>query len=140
MSTKEIYQLRVVYGYDEDIYRVIRICGKNTLDDLSDIILDSFNFDHDHMYLFNMDMEPYGENSYELNHSKKEKSTNIALNKIIKEEEQMFLYLFDFGDEWVFAIIVENIKSGKCDKPKIIKSKGKLEQYPDEEDDYDEDF
>ena len=131
MANETIYRLRAISAYDEEKYRVIKICGKNTLDDLSDSILDSFNFDHDHMYLFNMDMEPYGENSYELNPEGNAKSTNIPLNKIIKEEDQIFLYLYDFGDDWMFPIIVEKIEKGKCLKPKVIKRKGKLEQYGD---------
>ena len=139
MVSENIYQLRVVYAYDDEIYRIIEICGKNTLDDLSDTILNSFKFDKDHLYLFNMDMEPYGNNSYELNPQGEGKSTKVSLNEIIEKEDQIFLYLFDFGDEWMFPLIVEKIKRGKCLKPKIIESKGKLEQYGDPNEDFDDD-
>ncbi len=139
MANENIYQLKVISGIDEEIYRIIKICGNNSLDDLSDAILDSFNFDHDHMYLFNMDMEPYGGNSYEISSSNGEKSTKALIDNVIEEDDQIFLYLYDFGDEWIFIIIVEKIEENECLKPKTIESKGKLSQYGDLDDDLDDD-
>ncbi|MDR3223615.1 MAG: plasmid pRiA4b ORF-3 family protein [Methanobrevibacter sp.] len=122
--------------YDEDTYRVIEINGKDTLDNLSNAILNSFNFTHEHMYLFSMDDNPYGDNTYQLN-ANSDKSTNVSINDIKLVEEQFFLYLYDFGGEWMFSILVEKISSeSKYNEPKVLESKGKLEQYPDEDEDY----
>jgi hypothetical protein len=129
-----VYKLKVFY--DEDTYRVIEINGKDTLDNLSNAILNSFNFTHEHMYLFSMDDNPYGDNTYQLN-ANSDKSTNVSINDIKLVEEQFFLYLYDFGGEWMFSILVEKISSeSKYNEPKVLESKGKLEQYPDEDEDY----
>lgn len=129
-----MYKLKVFY--DEDTYRVIEINGKDTLDNLSNAILNSFNFTHEHMYLFSMDDNPYGDNTYQLN-ANSDKSTNVSINDIKLVEEQFFLYLYDFGGEWMFSILVEKISSeSKYNEPKVLESKGKLEQYPDEDEDY----
>lgn len=52
--------------------------------------------------------------------------------------KQKFSLHYDFGDDWMFTVTVQNISetSEKID-PKVIKGKGSIEQYPDwDEDDY----
>lgn len=56
-------------------------------------------------------------------------------------EKQKIKYLFDFGDEWVFDILVEKIdqEASMAPKPRITQVQGKSpEQYPDEDYDWDE--
>lgn len=74
-----IYELKIMFEWDKRIYRVIRICGTDTLDDLSDIILSSYDFDDDHLYLFNMDNVKYGRNCYKRMPEYGEGSTDILI-------------------------------------------------------------
>lgn len=61
----------------------------------------------------------------------------VKIGELDLYEKQEFLYLFDFGDEWRF-----NVKVFKIDKedkihllsPQIMEVKGKVEQYPDFDD------
>ncbi|MDR3063046.1 MAG: plasmid pRiA4b ORF-3 family protein [Methanobrevibacter sp.] len=133
------YTLDVWYSENgEEYYRIIDISGEDTLDNLSEFILKAFDFDNDHLYAFSLDGDFYGENSYHLN-SPENKSTNIPIKKVITQKIPQFRYLFDFGDEWLFIIDVKKIEYvTKQIKPKIVESVGKLEQYPDfdDEDEY----
>ncbi|MDR1721697.1 MAG: plasmid pRiA4b ORF-3 family protein [Methanobrevibacter sp.] len=132
------YTLDVWYSEDgENNYRIIKVSGEDTLDDLSEFILDSFDFDHDHMYAFSTDGNIYGEESYHLN-DPEHKSTKTQIKKVLTKVDERLIYLFDFGDEWVFAIDVKEIENiDKKIKPKLIESVGTLEQYPDfDEEDY----
>lgn len=137
MNDQKIYQLKVALDYNKMIYRVIKITGNDTLDDLSDIILSSFHFDKDHLYLFNMDNVKYSRNCYNSKPERGEKSTHISIDKLQLTEKQKFLYLYDFGDEWVFRILVQKIV---CEehyiKPIVLKGFGEATQYQDYEDEY----
>jgi len=58
-------------------------------------------------------------------------------------ENDVFHYLFDFGDDWWHRIRVQNIDETKSKKKhiKLIKSVGESPpQYPDYDDDYDEEY
>lgn len=58
-------------------------------------------------------------------------SCDYTLSQLLSEN-QKFLYIFDFGDEWRFSCHVLRITDEKCDKPEIIKSVGEApEQYLD---------
>ena len=134
-----IYKLKITLDYDKRIYRVIRICALDTLDDLSDIILSSFNFSDDHLYLFNMDNVKYSENCYNRMPDYSEESTDIALDNLHLAEKQKILYLYDFGDEWVFRILVQKIDCEKAySKPLVLEAAGEVEQYPDCDEEYGE--
>ena len=53
------YQLKITPVYDNLVYRVIEIYGNCTFADLSDAILDVFNFYHSHLYMFSRSRKPY---------------------------------------------------------------------------------
>ena len=44
--------------------RTIEMDGGNTLDDLSNAILNAVNFDKSHLYMFSLSKKPYGEGYY----------------------------------------------------------------------------
>lgn len=53
---------------------------------------------------------------------------------------QKFALHYDFGDDWMFTITVSKISEVQENfKPRIIKSKGNIQQYPDwDEEDFDD--
>ncbi|MDD3138332.1 MAG: plasmid pRiA4b ORF-3 family protein [Lachnospiraceae bacterium] len=133
------YKLKITPDYDKRIYRVIRIYGTDTLDDLSDVILSSFNFDDEHLYLFNMDNMKYSENCYNSMPEYGEESSDIPIDNLHLAEKQKILYLYDFGDEWVFRIFVQKIDfESNYNKPLVLEAAGEVEQYPDYDDEYEE--
>ena len=82
----------------------------------------------------------YSDYSYQSDPEDGEPSTRVKLDKIGLGIKQKFSLHYDFGDDWMFTITVQNI-SETSEKiiPNVIKGKGSIEQYPEwdeEEDDY----
>ena len=60
------YTLKVYpAGMSREIYRVIRISGKDTLDRLCSVIISSFDFIDEHLYEFCMDNRMYSGCSFQ---------------------------------------------------------------------------
>ena len=134
------YTLKVYpAGMSREIYRVIRISGKDTLDRLCSVIISSFDFIDEHLYEFCMDNRMYSDCSFQSDPDYGEPSTKIALDKLRLDKGQNFSLHYDFGDDWMFTIHVQKIEDEQRKaNPELIKSVGVLEQYPDYED-WDED-
>lgn len=130
-------------GHGREIYRKIEICGNSTLNDLSDIILDSLEFDHDHAYEFCMDNKMYSRGiCYQSHPDTFDLSCDIALDEMGLAKGQKFLFHYDFGDDWGFTVSVTKItETQETFPPRVVKSMGSILQYPDyDEEDYDEDW
>lgn len=131
------YQLKIAPVYDNRVYRVIEIDGNRTFADLSDAILDSFEFDHSHLYMFSKSRKPYDPKG--IYHPMAD--GDILANEVYLRDAKLvvrnkYLYLYDFGDDWMFYITV--IKIRETDQETFvttIESKGDLCQYPDWEED-----
>jgi len=124
---KGTYILKVSLG--RGIWRRIKISAHHTLLDLHNIIQDVFDFYDDHLYAFYMSNKAsyYSPqcNTGPYVHEAKIGDLNLYVGKRL-------LYLFDFGDEWHFKILVEEIKENedKLSKPVLIGEKGESpEQY-----------
>ena len=128
-------------GRGRDVYRNIEICGNSTLNQLCQIILESFNFIDEHLYEFCMDNKMYSEDCYRFNPMEDDlfdeddaEGTDIALDELGLVEGQKFSLHYDFGDDWMFAIRVMKIEEIKRHrKPMLLSSKGSVEQYPEGE-------
>ncbi len=90
-----------------------------------------------------MDNRMYSDDSYEYDPEGGGPSTDIVIDKIKLVKGQNFSLHYDYGDDWMFTIHVQKIEDeSRRSEPKLIKSVGILEQYPDwdEWDDDDEGF
>ncbi len=130
-------------GQGRTTYRTMEISGKETLDRLCEFILESFDFIHEHLYEFCMDNRMYSEDNYQYDPEDGGSSTDIVIDKIGLVKGQNFSLHYDYGDDWMFTIHVQKIEEEtKKTSPKLIKSAGHVEQYPDwdEWDDEEEEF
>lgn len=135
-----IYTLKVYpKGYGTSVYRVMKISGEETLERLCEVILDSFDFSDEHLYEFCMDNRMYSRNSYRFDPESRHSSTKKKIGQIGLREKQKFSLHYDFGDDWMFTINVQNIQEDS-DRTEsyIVKSKGSIEQYPDWDDEWEE--
>ena len=138
-------------------YRHIQIAGNKTLADLSDSILEAFDFDNDHQHAFFMNNRAWDqENSYfSYNEDGDTTTDQVKLQFTGLEVDKKFLYLFDFGDEWHFQCKVLKVLNEDTGSAKVIRTHGDApDQYPDfsdddffdidsddfDDDDYDNDF
>lgn len=129
------YTLKVYpQGRGREVYRVITLTGDHTLDFLCSAILDAFDFDNDHLYEFCMDNRPYSDHSYQFDpegFDDCELSTNVTLDEIGLCKKQKFLLHYDFGDDWMFPITVQEItRVPKTTGAHVIREKGIIHQYP----------
>jgi hypothetical protein len=147
--TRQIMQFKVSVkeGFctpiKEDIYRILEIDSDDTLEDLAEAILDSFDFDCDHCYGFYDNIKKYAKSKeiYELftdlpdtETSDNTKGVYNTLIKSVFSPKKKMIFLFDYGDEWLFLVeCLKSITSEKDSKyPHVIESVGKSpEQYPD---------
>ena len=138
------YTLKVYpAGHGRSVYRIMEISGKDTLDGLCEFIIESFNFIHEHLYEFCMDNKMYSEDSYVFDPDDDGPDTDIAIDKIGLVKGQYFSLHYDFGDDWMFTILVQKKEAeSRKSPPLLIKSVGEVEQYPDwdEFDEEDGDF
>ena len=69
-------------GRGRDVYRNIGICGNSTLNQLCQIILESFNFIDEYLYEFCMDNRMYSEYAYQSDSEGDEPSADITLDEV----------------------------------------------------------
>ena len=127
-------------GRGRDVYRNIEICGNSTLNQLCQVILEAFDFIDEHLYEFCMDNRKYSEYAYQSDPEGVEPSADITLDEIGLNKGQKFTLNYDFGDDCMFTITVSKIIEVQKDfKPRIVKSKGNIQQYPEwDEEEFDE--
>lgn len=139
-NDNRVLEFKVSLG--KKCYRVIRCLPKHTFEDLHLAIQEAFEFDDDHLYSFFLDGKNYSNYSVNSPYSENPPFSNeVCLGNYRLINKQRMLYLFDYGDEWEFDIVLDvKYETGVILKnPEIIKSVGKApEQYPDY-DDCDED-
>lgn len=125
------YTLKVYpAGQGRSVYRIIEISGKDTLDRLCEFIMESFNFIHEHLYEFCMDNKIYSDDSYQFDPEDDSPSTDIAIDKICLVKGQKFSLHYDYGDDWMFTILVQKKEPESVrEAEKLLKSVGNVDQY-----------
>lgn len=127
--------------------RTIELAAEQTLQDLHFAILNAFEWDADHLHCFALngvlhdprfsipgpdDMAPFLD---DVDPSDREEAS-FALGAMGLPVKHAFLYLYDFGDNNVFRIKVQEMhpKSPKVKYPRVTKAVGKTpDQYPESE-------
>ena len=132
------------------ITRKIELKEINTLDDLHEaIIYNAFGWFDPHLYSFFFDNKPYSKNrglEYTFNPEPDDSlidflggfgephSTKTKLKDLSLQENQKFLFIFDFGDDHHFSVQVVgfgNVQKG-LKYPLVLEKKGQApEQYPE---------
>lgn len=121
-------------AFDRSAWRKVALSSKHTMEDLHKVIIKAFEFDDDHLYSFFMDGTKWssncivspGDNSGDPN------AAETTIGSVGLSSGHRFMYLFDYGDEWMFTITVEQIKETDSEPitPHIIEQYGNgPEQY-----------
>lgn len=121
-----MYQLKIsLNGSKPSIWRRILVGGKTPLDELERVIKTSMGWAGGHMHDFCFDGIYYGspENQDELGF---EDETEVTLQDLITKSKSSFTYTYDFGDNWLHKITVEDIMDAdpECAYPVCIKGAG----------------
>lgn len=108
-------------------WRRLAIDSSATLDELAHAILNSVEFDDDHLYEF-IYQGRYGKTVRVLHPEMDEDpcTAEIQVGSLPLDVGQEMEFHFDFGDDWRFSVILEEIdeKSGLQAKPKVLETHG----------------
>ena len=140
-----LYHFRVkilsgAYLNGKHVERLLSVPGSKTLEDLCKAILQSIDFDFDHLYGFTIGDKDYLSYDEEQDRGPKEDVLRKLDTFGLKKGER-FRMVFDYGDEWVFIIRVEDILESRMKKCLVLDAVGEVEQYPySDDEDWDEDW
>jgi hypothetical protein len=121
--------------YLRTCWRRIAISSDATLEDFSDSIRESVDFDNDHLDVFIYENQ-YGR-SIEVHHPYSSATPNtdlVEIGSLPLAIGASMKYIFDFGDNWEFKIELEAIQSEdpRINYAEILEEHGESpEQYPD---------
>jgi hypothetical protein len=116
------------------VWRRIAVRADDTLDTLVGLILDSVDFDHDHLYAFTY-TNRFGRKAQALHPYMDEgpSGDEVHIGDLPLGAGQSMKLVYDFGDHWEFGVKLEKIEppGAKIETPCILESHGKApEQYP----------
>ncbi len=123
---------------------------RSSLEDLAAAIVGAFDFDFDHAFGFYPDTNGRavmrGRPGYELFADMGEATGTLSvrttrIGDAFREVGQAMIFLFDYGDEWLFRVELTAIghKVAKGRYPKVLAKAGPSPvQYPDPDDDEEE--
>jgi len=134
------YVLRVNHRSLPEVWRDLELAEDNTLEDLHLLIQQAYHWWDDHLYSFFLSGEAWDDES-EIGSPWSEARLHthqVQMGQMELEEGQVFLYLFDYGDQHEFDVTVLRINpvAPKGKYPRVLDYHGSAPpQYPDEDDD-----
>lgn len=148
-----IYRFRVILDNDtdEDVFRDLEISETDTLEDLHNIITQSFGFDGTEMASFYMSDDRWEQGEeislFDLSEDNSAQlMSETLINDVVHEIQPKLIYVYDFFSMWTFYVELAEIveESAGTTYPNIMFVKG---QVPDdapqklfEADEFDDDF
>ena len=142
------YIIRAKLEFQKRTYRDIEVPADISLYKLAKAILDSFNFDFDHLFGFgnkpgfyhsDIQYELKTEDSFDFMEEMHEKRYDVEKTRVqdvpfFRKVKDKMYFLFDFGDDWKFEIELINFGVIKKNKkyPIVLRINGEApEQYPE---------
>ncbi len=135
-----IFELETESGYQAEI----AISGNVNLYGLAEHIIDTVGFDFDHAFGFYDNLKnPYSSGiRYTLfsdmgEGDEQDRSVQKTLIEEVFEAGSKMLFLFDYGDDWLFSLVCKSIEPGATKRKvrKVLSERGTPPvQYPDYED------
>ena len=128
-----LYRLRVfLETKGDDVYRDIEIRGNDSLEDLHNVIVQSFDFAGDQMASFYLTDEELNQ-GMEIplfNMDENNRATNMMSNTQVKdvldEQNPNLIYVYDFLNMWRFLVgLMETVEeTAGVDYPQVIQAQG----------------
>ncbi len=124
----------------DDIWRILKVDHRYTLDDLCYAVLEAFDFDFDHLYdikftsTFGYDLTFHG--APDIGYAEYPTTEDVSIGKLPIQINDEMVFTYDYGDYWQFTIVFEKFESTTKETKKlsaieVVESKGNPpEQYP----------
>jgi len=122
-----VFVFKVSLHYDPKIWRRVALSTHDTLHELHLIIQEAFHFDNDHLYCFYLHPRSDRRDVYNDPWSEPPFADEADIGALKLAPGRRFRYLFDFGDNWMFDIVLEEVRKGEKlpGGPKVLEKKGK---------------
>ncbi|MDC7993965.1 IS1096 element passenger TnpR family protein [Altibacter sp. HG106] len=105
-----VYRIRIILDASEDVFRDVEIETTQTLEDLHNVILQSFGFDGQEMASFYVSNEEWeqGEEIALFDMSETPGSVRVmnetAVDDVLSEKQTKLIYVYDFLSMWTFLV------------------------------------
>lgn len=151
-APNQVYLFRVIYLNKRQVWRDIAVLGSQTFEDLAEAIIDSMDWDNDHMHGFSFPEKQkkgyfyytpftFFADGWEDDPYPTYKSNQILVCNINYEINPKLIFEFDFGDSHMFEIHFKGMRESQKGEniktlPKVLDQRGVTpEQYPPLEED-----
>jgi hypothetical protein len=150
-----IFKIRAILDVLDDVFRDIEIKEDNTLEDLHNVINQSFGFDGTEMASFYLSDEDWNQGEEIVLFDVSEGQTNsrlmneTKLSDVLSKEQTKLIYVYDFLSMWTFYVELGDIANPveTTDYPNLLFVQGQLPDSPPDKqfeaeklDDFDDEF
>lgn len=130
-SVGRVYQLHIALrGIRPPVWRRVQVPGTLALSRLHNVIQTVFGWTDSHLHQFYIDGATYGKpldfDEAVLNEAK------TTLAKAADASVKRFMYVYDFGDDWVHDVSVEKVFSGNSGSEVPVCLAGKRHRPPED--------
>lgn len=119
--------IKLAHIHNPPVWRRLTVPGQFTFDALHYVIQAAFGWENAHLYLFSekghgsdeIIKEPYDDED-----DRVKDSYEIELSQVLNKIKQKYMYIYDFGDDWMHNITVEKIEDTEASKADCTAGKG----------------
>ena len=113
-----VYKFRVILDVKEDVFRDIAIQGEATLEDLHNVINQSFGFAGNEMASFYLTDDDWNQGEeitlFDVSESGEIRlMEETTIESVVSEDEPKLLYVYDFMSMWTFFVELVDIEEEK---------------------------
>lgn len=134
-----IYRFRIVLDVLDDVFRDIEVRESSTLEDLHNIICQSFGFEGSEMASFYLSDEEWNQGEefvlFDMDDGNPVKMMNeVLLGDILSENQTKLIYIYDFINMWTFYVELAEILEPQEGQnyPNLLFAHGVLPDTPPE--------
>lgn len=137
-----VYRFRIVLDVLDDVFRDIEVKADDTLEDLHNIITQSFEFEGTEMASFYLSDNEWNQGEeivlFEVNEG--QGSTRVmnetSIDSVVSKEKPKLIYIYDFLDMWTFYVELADIVEAESGQnyPNLLYSHGIMPENPPEKD------
>jgi hypothetical protein len=113
---------------DPPVWRRVVVPENFTFYRFHHVIQEAFGWENAHLFQFSPEgwgSEPSIGLKIEDNDSMTQDSKKIKLSQIFKEKGQTYTYIYDFGDDWLPVIWLEELTGEKLQKADVLEGEGR---------------
>lgn len=132
---RRAFQLKIVLaGSDPPIWRRIRVASDLSLSALHRVLQAAMGWEDCHLHEFKIGRASYGSvaEGDDLFAQGMKADRGIALRDVLPAPTRSFEYVYDFGDDWIHGITVEEFLPVEADAPLAICLAGELACPPED--------